>query len=1092
MLTKDKKPSFPLLFAARSKYSGRNTRRFMRILIVDDAESSRLLLVTLLRKAGRQDLLAVRSGNEALNMLRNLERDPTQAQADLILMDVLMPGMDGIQVLNELKADPQLAHIPVITMTGDDDEDLLKRAFEAGASDFIRKPFSRSELWSRVAAALRFKTEQDRRRARELELRQILDSMPSHLCCLDRNGCIRAVNRPFLEFTGLGAADAIGKTLPEIFPGAFGERRHAQALAVMQTGAPGRSEIERVDLPTGETFWFAIDTVPDLDERDRVQGAMVFAEDITARKRADLALWESESRYRNLFQRLTVAIFEEDFTEVGLWLDQLRQNGLDDLRGYLASNPDALQKALGLVWMRDANDMALSMFGAKNLKHLLDHFKTIFLTQSPDFFTEQLVAVWEGSSRIELESRLSTIKGRPIHCIAKFFLLEENGELDLSRVVCIILDISSIKQAEEVIRQSEARYRAVVEDQIDLVCRYLPDGKISFVNEAYARYLGATVRDILGTEFDPQIESHELVALRQHIAQLTADKPLAVIEHRVVLPKLGERWQLWTHHAIFDPSGELAEFQAVGRDITRRKHMEQELHRAKEDAEAASRTKSTFLATMSHEMRTPLTTILGLSELLMAKSGLDMTQEKSVTNIQLAGERLLELINDILDLSKIEAGKFELEENDFDIRDLVAHVAGMFEAKLRNRPVVLNCHVEDCVPTWSYGSEKRLHQVLVNLVGNALKFTEQGEVLVRVAMDLPDRVRIEVSDTGIGIAPDRLQAVFEPFTQADGSVTRKFGGTGLGLSISTRLAELMGGDLDVKSRFGQGTTFFCRVALRKPTSPRPMRTGQGESVPLLPQLRILVADDDRTNLEIIKSFLEEAGHRVTTAKDGNEALSCFGNAEFDVVLLDIQMPGLDGMAATRQLRAWEEASGRPRTPVIALTAHAMKGDRERFLEAGMDGYGAKPFLFHELLTTIRDVLLPGAGQAQPLLTAASDNNPPPEPGNAALLDLDAAFKAMNSKLWKIGAQIFLEDTPADLKRLSQAVERSDATDIHNAAHKLKGAASNIKAEYMRGLAQELEESSGSHDRSSQVELFARLAASWDPTRACILAALGAL
>ena len=387
--------------------------------------------------------------------------------------------------------------------------------------------------------------------------------------------------------------------------------------------------------------------------------------------------------------------------------------------------------------------------------------------------------------------------------------------------------------------------------------------------------------------------------------------------------------------------------------------LHQELEERNQMLEHANKVKSDFLATMSHELRTPLSGVMGMARLLH-QSDLSADQLKLVRTIEDSGDGLLLLLNDILDLSKIEAGQVELELLDFDLRVLLGSMEALWEPRHRDKGLNFSIEVGAGISAVLKTDPTRVRQILFNLIGNATKFTETGGVKVTVSQRQLSQddfeTRIEVADTGIGISPEAKPIIFSKFTQADGSTTRKFGGTGLGLAICKQLAELLGGEIGCESTEGVGTTFWftIRCAPGDPTAVEGEaadRDGESpQSVAPVRPLKILVAEDHMVNQAVIRALLENAGHRVDTVGDGIEAVSAVMRVTYDLVLMDIQMPEMNGMTATQKIRELPGEIGK--LPIIALTANAMKGDREQYLAAGMSDYLPKPVNPTDLMAAI--------------------------------------------------------------------------------------------------------------------------------------------
>ncbi len=505
-----------------------------------------------------------------------------------------------------------------------------------------------------------------------------------------------------------------------------------------------------------------------------------------------------------------------------------------------------------------------------------------------------------------------------------------------------------------------------------------------------------------------------------------------------------------------DGRGNVAGRLLVLRDVTERKQMEQALAVARDQALEASRLKSEFLATMSHEIRTPMVGVIGMAELL-GETRLTTRQRTYVEGLQRSGEAMMSIIDDILDFSKIEAGRLDLEKTDLDVRSVVHDAVGVIGEQAYGRGLKVEAAIDEAVPELLIGDPVRLRQVLLNLLGNAVKFTHEGTITVQAQpVERKKRratLRFSVKDTGIGIDDEARARLFEPFTQADGTTTRRYGGTGLGLAICRRLVELMGGKIGVESAPGTGSEFWFEVPLdvaKGDTTRKPSNGQEGRGpLPLAaPGLApILVVEDAAVNQQVARGMLQRLGYQVVTASDGREAIEAFERERFAAILMDCQMPEIDGFTASVEIRRREAERKQPRTPIIAMTAGVMQGDRERCLAAGMDDYLPKPVRVRVVALKLQQWVSGGPVSRVPTETTPHMSEPDQStPVDPQPIDIHAIENLREMQVpgepdvvLEI-VETFMQGVPGHAEKLRGSLAGGDFEELGRSAHSLKGSA----------------------------------------------------
>lgn len=622
----------------------------------------------------------------------------------------------------------------------------------------------------------------------------------------------------------------------------------------------------------------------------------------------------------------------------------------------------------------------------------------------------------------------------------------------IEKWICIDVDISGQKAAEEELRAAYKQSKEMAERQLNAILDTVGEGfalfdgddRLVVSNERYRQlYPGVIVQLTQGEGFADILDAAFAACGLDNAARRRAiEEHLG--QHRKAdgVPRISQfddgRWIRAVEYPTRD-GGVVGLYS----DISEQIQLESDLRQAKELAEAGSRAKSEFLATMSHEIRTPMNGIIGMTSLLL-DTALTSDQNRFAETVRNSAESLLNIINDILDFSKIEAGRLEFENAPFDLPSLVESVLDILGSRLHGREVTLTCSVPPDVSTTFVGDGGRLRQVLMNLAGNAVKFTKMGAVTVAVSVQSGegdcDRVRFDVTDTGIGIPDSAKPRLFSMFTQADSSTSRRFGGTGLGLSICKRIVDLMGGELGFDSTEGVGSTFWFEVPLKRGLPGDAVDRGDYVPAPLAVPLRILVAEDNYVNQQVAVGILAKLGHRADVADDGGEAVARLERGNYDMVLMDMQMPSVDGIAATAMIRALP--GPKSRVTIIAMTANAMNGDRERCLAAGMDDYISKPIDRRRLAATLGKwaPTRPAVELAPEPPALASDGTELPLVDSAVVEDL---IDALGEKELGHLMQTLRDSLPIYCQRLDGAMAQADVAAVTTVAHAIKGASLNL-------------------------------------------------
>ncbi|QUD85986.1 PAS domain S-box protein [Phenylobacterium montanum] len=697
-------------------------------------------------------------------------------------------------------------------------------------------------------------------------------------------------------------------------------------LAAQREGRPFSSE-GRVRWPSGEVRSVVARGAAELGPDGRVRAVFGAFMDVTEARRAEEVLRQSEERYRLLADKSSDIILHAELSES---------------EGYrLSYVSPAVGPVLGWTeteFLEEMVDLALvhpeDLSGVRQA-HQAQIAEGPGAAPRPNLFRAR-----------HRDGRWVWLEGKPTFT----FDLETGRARGL---VTVVRDVTAQKAADDAIHRSEQRYRLLAENATDIIAQMDATGAITFITPACEAVLGYAQDEMIGQrpmEIMHPDDKPRIQAIMERLIAAGPDTEPLTLQYRV--QRKDGRW-IWIEGqptVMFNARGKLIGSQDVVRDITDRKETEFELARAREAAEAAAVAKSDFLANMSHEIRTPLTAIIGFSGLLQDVDGLPGDAQLYVKRIVNGGQSLLTVVNDILDFSKLEAGQVELDPQPFDPAGFAEGALALVEAQAASKGLKTRLRLDPDLPAGLLADSSRLRQVLLNLLTNAIKFTDRGEVSIAAGYEA-DRFSLAVSDTGSGIPEDKRDRLFERFSQADSSVSRRHGGTGLGLAICRNLVELMGGEIEVESQEGRGSTFrfWIPAAVAALPSAAPRAAPQPETdAPAA--ARILVVDDLAENRELARALLEALGHEVDEADGGQAAIQCAIAGRYDLILMDMQMPGMDGLAATRAIR--QSAEPNRTTPILALSANVMADQVSQCHAAGMNDHIAKPIRLEELVAKV--------------------------------------------------------------------------------------------------------------------------------------------
>jgi two-component system sensor histidine kinase/response regulator len=1127
-----------------------------RVLLIDDEAESRLALRLELDAAG----WAVTEASTAAQAIAMAQ----QYQPDVIVLDLGLPSGDWHGVLAELKSSVETGWIPVVILSASTEASMVSSLLREGAQYYVFKPFLPDELETRLIAARRVAVEHRQLQVSGGRYRQLADLAAEGIISIDAEGIVTFVNAAAIGMLGRDQGQIVGRPMVEFMDEEAESMMNRQAAA-RRRGIGGSYETRILDA-LGRPVWVQVVATP-IVLNGIYAGSIAMVTDMTTGRATERSLRVSEAKYRSTFEHGPSGMAEMSidgrFVQVNPTLCEILGYSAEKLCAMTLadiSHPDEVEQT-----RRTFADLA---------------------RQTPTDQTHQTSAVQTGHTSAELqvttsqhfhaERRYIHSQGQTVWCdVSVSVVLDADGRFGY--IVAHFLDITDRREFQRSLVKSEERWRTAFDLAPVGLAEIASDGHFDRVNPAFCEILGYPAERLRAMTPVDICHPEDAAVARGIIT----DWPRMNVENfnyteRLIHANGQVVWCVVRAVRIHGAEGIDDHFLVGYLDVTEREKFERQLEDIADQANEASQLKSNFLANMSHEIRTPMNGVIGMTELLL-ETGLDALQQDYAETLRSSGLALMDIVNDILDFSKIEAGKLEILDIEFSVQSIVDNVVDLLARSAETKGLELVAAVDDSVPTIVSGDPGRVRQVLTNLIGNAIKFTQAGEIAVRVteaeSIGADAVLRFEVSDTGVGVAPDKLELIFHPFVQADMSTSRTYGGTGLGLSISSQLVDLMGGDCGVSSQPGEGSTFWFTIrvhadggqttngllapdvssatvralivdgdvtqrrvlsgyltdfgmtistagssedalaSLRNATiEGRPFAVALlDQSMPgmdwlelknaivadpvirahvviltdsddgrdlgtaaqsgIYPSLlkpverkdllaclrvalglkvadtahsgvpaqspspsggpnvgRLLLAEDNLVNQKVAIAMLSSAGYRVDTVLNGAEAVQAVGSEPYDAILMDCQMPELNGYEATAAIRSLN-GSGRL-TPIIGVTAGAREEDRERCLAMGMDAYISKPLRKDALLALVARTIKKGIANEVTIKRGVLDKTR--GPGGSAEEDL----------LGELGAQ-FVRDTEPLFVQIRAAMDVGDASAVARIAHSLKGSAGDL-------------------------------------------------